>query len=432
MTAVVHIGVPNNARWHLIAALAVAFAAYLLALGALRHVPRHAAAGVVLGGAVVLQAVALTQPPRSTDDFLRYVWDGRVQAAGIDPYRYAPVDPALASLRDPWLFPEHCRESACTRINHPTEHTIYPPVAQAAFVAVHAASPPGTRAGPLQAAAALCGLLVTLLLLRLLRSAGRDPRWAALWAWCPLTVYETANNAHVDVLGVVLAVGGLALAARRRSGWAGVVLGLAVAVKVLPGLVVPAAVRHRPVRLLLAMLGTLVLVYVPHVLAVGTGVLGFLPGYLSEEGYSGATRWALLRLVLPDAAAPVAGALVLLAVTAYVVLRGDPAQPWDGALLVTGTAFVLAGPPYPWYLLLLVALAALGRRPEWVAVGAAAYPVYLAPALGMDPVLTQRWAYGAAAVVVLVAAAARVRAARTAAAVPPPQPRTSTSAPTAG
>jgi hypothetical protein len=34
------------------------------------------------------------------DDLYRYVWDGRVQAAGLNPYSYAPADPELAALRD--------------------------------------------------------------------------------------------------------------------------------------------------------------------------------------------------------------------------------------------------------------------------------------------------------------------------------------------
>ena len=207
---------------------------------------------------------------------------------------------------------------------------------------------------------------------------------------------------------------GLGLAASRRPGRAGIAFGLAIAVKVLPVLVVPAALRQRPLRVVAAIAGTLVLVYLPHVLAVGTHVLGFLPGYLHEEGYSGATRWALLRIVLPDTAAPVVGAVALAAIAAYVVLRADPEQPWDTAVVLAGVTFVLAGPPYPWYLLLLVALAALAQRPEWLAVGLAAYPVYLAPALGLDPVFTQRWAYGAAAAVVLVTSILRLRAGGTA------------------
>jgi alpha-1,6-mannosyltransferase len=60
----------------------------------------------VLGLAIALRALLLTAPPILSTDIYRYVWDGRVQAAGIDPYRYIPADPALASLRDPVVYPQ--------------------------------------------------------------------------------------------------------------------------------------------------------------------------------------------------------------------------------------------------------------------------------------------------------------------------------------
>jgi hypothetical protein len=70
-------------------------------------------------------------------------------------------------------------------------------------------------------------------------------------------------------------------------------------------------------------------------------------------------RFALLRLILPDSAAGIA-AVVLLALTAlFVWWRGDPARPWSGALLLIGTALLLFSPNYPWYSLLVIALAAL-------------------------------------------------------------------------
>lgn len=403
MWAMVHTGAPNDEQWGLMARIALTFLAFAAALLALRRVPARRAVPVVVLGGLVLQIVGLTVTPRATDDFYRYIWDGRVQAAGIDPYRYSPVAPELAGLRDPWLFPERCREQVCTRMNHPTVNTIYPPVAQAAFVAVHYASPEDARERPIQVFSALLAMTITVLLVSLLRRARRDPRHAAIWAWCPLTIYETANNAHIDVLAVLLTVLALAAVSVRRHAAGGALLGLAVATKVLPALVLPAMVRRAPVRVIVALLAACALVYLPHLLAVGTQVLGFLPDYLQEEGYSGTRRWVLLRSVLPDVLAPVVGIGILGAVSAHVALHGDDRQPWDGAALVTGSAFLLAGPPYPWYALQLLALAALARRPEWVAVGAAMYVVYFAPALQTPVLPATRWAYGSALAVVLLA-----------------------------
>src|SRR5258705_463459 len=102
--------------------------AWLAFGGAGWELPREGLCPLVLGGAVALQLAAGFAPPRSSDDMYRYVWDGRVQAAGIDPYRYPPGAPELAGHRDPgflwapdgrWCTPE----AGCSLINRPNVPT---------------------------------------------------------------------------------------------------------------------------------------------------------------------------------------------------------------------------------------------------------------------------------------------------------------------
>ena len=421
-----HAGVPNEARWRLLALVGACWAGFAVAAAALLRTPARIAVPLLIAGAVALQVVAVSVGPRMTDDFYRYAWDGRVQAAGVDPYRYAPVDPSLARLRDDWLFPPACRSTApvpCTRMNHPSVPTIYPPVAQAAFWLLHVVTVPwgadGGGALSLQLAAALVALATTAALLLVLRRVGGDPRRAVLWAWCPLVVLEAGNNAHVDVLAALLVVCAAGLSAGRRPISAGLAIGAAIAAKVVPVLVLPAllapiAARRRPltsaaVRLLTAAAGFVALSYLPHVLAVGPHALGFLPGYLDEEGYDGRGRFALLRTVLPDGPAAVVSAALLVAVAVRTAFRGDPRRPWLAATVLTGLALALGGVTYPWYALLLVALVALGGRAEWLALAVAGYPGYFAGALHVSYVGSQRLGYGVALAVVCLVTLARCR-----------------------
>ena len=412
MAAAFAAGTPNNARWRLLGLVGAAWLVFALAAWLVLRVPAERAVPLVVAGAVLLQLVALGWPPRSTDDLYRYAWDGRVQVSGTDPYRYAPTDPALAELRDDWLFPPDCiRTPVCTIMNHPQSPTIYPPVAEAFFTAVHLVSPEGSRWKPWQIAAALLALLTTLAVVRVLRRHGGDPRWAVLWGWCPLVVIEAGNSAHVDVLGALLVVLGLRYAAARRPVAAGGLLGAAVAVKLYPALVFPAVLRRRGAVVVGVAAATFALSYLPHVLAVGTKVLGYLPGYLSEEGYDGSGRFPVLRLLLPDGTRPevsmLLAALVLAAVAGAVALRTDPDRPWDGAVVVTGVAVLVAGANYPWYALLLVALVALSGRWEWLPAAAAAYLPYFVGALDLEMEPTKKLAYGTATALVLLLLAAR-------------------------
>ena len=114
-------------------------------------------------------------------------------------------------------------------------------------------------------------------------------------------------------------------------------------------------------------------VYIPHVLAVGGKVIGFLPGYLQQEGYENGTRFGIIGLVLTGKLAT-AMAVLILAAAAFAVLQfSDPDRPWQGALFMTAAALAVTTPRYQWYALLLVMLVALDGRPEWLAFAAGAY-----------------------------------------------------------
>jgi hypothetical protein len=104
----------------------------------------------------------------------------------------------------------------------------------------------------------------------------------------------------------------------------------------------------------------------------------------------------------------VVGAVLGAAVAFGVGRRAGTAPGADGAVIMAGATFVLLGPSEPWYGLMLVALAVLAARPEWLLVSAAAYPVYNRLLLGpvSDTVMQQR-CYLPAALVVLGVAATR-------------------------
>jgi alpha-1,6-mannosyltransferase len=107
----------------LVGMLTLSAAAYFAAVRLiLRYAWPRCTIWVVFGVAIALRALLLTAPPILSTDIYRYVWDGRVQTAGINPYRYIPADPALASLRDPIVYPQINRADYA--------RTIYQPVAE--------------------------------------------------------------------------------------------------------------------------------------------------------------------------------------------------------------------------------------------------------------------------------------------------------------
>ena len=213
---------------------------------------------VALVAAVVVRLVFLPFTPSLSDDVYRYVWDGRVQLAGLNPYRYAPADRRLDAVR----------YADRGRINHPRLRTIYPPLSELGFAAVAAAH------GGVLVVKVLLGLIDLLAAWAVWWLADTKRRRAALvlYLLCPAVILQTWEAAHVEVVAVLLVVLAAGLLRRGRDGWAGVALGLAVAVKLTPlVLVVPALVggRARPARFLAGLIPALLLPYLPYLLHGG-------------------------------------------------------------------------------------------------------------------------------------------------------------------
>ena len=290
----------------------------------------------------------------------------------------------------------------CTLINRPTVHTIYPPVAEAAFTAARLVSFARTDGIlPMQLLGLLGATTIGLLLARWARRDGRAPWTVAVWCWCPVTVVEIASNAHIDWLAVLFVLAGLAAARAGRTGLSGGLVGAAIATKLYPALVLVSLVRRAPGRVLAAALGVVALSYVLHVAAVGTDVIGFLPSYLKEEQYTNGHRFMLLDLLLPKFLLTPAAVIVMVAVAVWALRHTDPDRPEATAVVVVGAALLVTTPSYAWYALLLLALVALTGRVEWLGVCVLPTVAMLAGPLVGNGVAVRTACYGVGAAIVL-------------------------------
>ena len=410
-----------GARWAILLVLGAWSALWALGVACALRLAVRVALPTVLVGALVLRLAALSGPPALSDDLFRYSWDGRVQAAGTNPYRHPPVSGALAGLREPWLWPDAAgcdrldRPPACTRINRANVRTIYPPLAQAWFAGVYRLAGIDARHKAWQVAGLATDMGVVALLPLVLAAWGRDRRWTALYALSPFPAVEVVNNGHVDGLAVLFVVLVLLLAARRRAGCAGALLGAAVLVKLYPAVLLAglasSAVRRSSalLRAGAAALAVVAIGYLPHVVTVGARVLGYLPGYLQEEQYDEGGRYLLAGLLgLPAGVTAAVAAAGVLAVVTWVLVRRPPAPRAFAAVL--GAALLAATPVQPWYAVALLAVATVAVEPRWALVTAAGYPYFFAVILDAPhTVAIGRVSYGIALVGVAALTWARSR-----------------------
>lgn len=357
---------------------------------------------LILGFALAMRGVVLATPPFLSTDIHRYVWDGMVQDAGINPYRYKPDAPQLAFLRTRAIYPGINRKH--------TARTIYPPVAEAIFALVARVSPSILAMRLAMTAFDLVAILAQLALLRLAR---RPLAWILTYAWHPLPIWEFAGNGHVDAIVVAFVALALLAAARMKPGLAAAAFTGAVLAKFLPLAMMPSLWRPKAWRFLAILLGLTVIFYAPYA-DIGMGVLGFLPGYLHQEGIiSGIGIFWLFALKRLIALPPVIGtlylgvaALVLLGLGLRVWLAELPADPaWRARRLVADAGFLATAlmlvitPHYPWYFAWLLVPLCLTPTPSGLYLTASAFLLYfdtshnklLWPALVFVPTLILRY-----------------------------------------
>lgn len=313
----------------------------------------------VVAVAVVLRFSLLPLEPYHSTDIYRYIWDGRVQGAGINPYLFVPADPALAPLRDAAIWPSINRADYAT--------TIYPPGGQILFFLVTRVSESVTG---MKAALLLLEAAGVYALWRLLRLEDQPAPRLLLYLWHPLPVWEIAEAGHVDaavVAAVVLAV----LASRRGSdALAGALLAAGALVKLFPIVLLPALWHRWDWRLPAAFTAVVVAAYLPY-LDAGWAVLGFVPGYVAEEGLQdGSGLWLLavvrerLGFEMPALAYVAVAAAVMAGTALWVMLRLPAAdRPVRGGLALVAATMLVITPHFPWYFVWLVPFLCL--RPYW-------------------------------------------------------------------
>jgi hypothetical protein len=330
---------------------------------------------IVLLFAGIFRISILFAPPYLSDDIYRYVWDGRVQAAGINPYRYIPADEQLRSLRDEEIYPKINRRDYA--------HTMYPPAAEAMYFLTTRISESATW---MKLTIVGFELITVWILMELLASFGTPRQRILIYAWHPLAVWEFAGSGHVDPLAFAFI--SLALLARRRH-WdtaTGIALGLATLAKLFPIVLFPALYKRWGWKMPVALVVTIVAGYLPYISVGPLGVLGFIPGYAQERGLISGEQFFVLGLVdrllgvkLPNAIFLFFVGAVLLGLALWSVFKREHDDlGYLKRSLVLGTAFmVLFAPHFPWYVAWLILFLCFVPTPAILYLTLSSFLLYL-------------------------------------------------------
>lgn len=358
--------------------------------------PRRAAWFWIVTAAALFRVTLLASPPVLSDDIYRYLWDGRVQTHGLNPYLHAPADPVLAHLRDPLH----------ARINHPDVPTLYPPLSQILFAAVSLLS---GSVGAMKAAMTLAEMAGWLVLGRLWILRGLPPCWLVLYLWNPLPALEVSGSGHNDAPGVTLLLFSSLLIILARPGVSIVALGASAASKLFPILTLPAWLRVTPRRLWILPVLLWAILWVPYAgagmgLWTGLGAYtrhwesnAFLFRYLRQgiealdlKGgidetwgalctWLGRGEWVESIWAYSEPRQIAKGVVALGLLVAMIDSLKRRLEPPRAAFRLLGLALVCGPTVHPWYLQWVLPFAAWYGSASWFVFSATAFLSY-APA----------------------------------------------------
>ena len=316
----------------------------------------------VLWGALLLRVVYLPVGPGLTDDLYRYIWDGWLQWEGINPYRFVPSDPALVPFRDTTLY---------ENLNSREYYSVYPPLSQLFFALGGLAYDGHWTTSYYVLKALFVGIeFGGVVVLTRLTSA----RNVLLYAWNPLVLIETAGQGHTESLLVVLLLIAVWAVRGRRGACASLAIAGAGLVKIYPFALGPFLLRRFGWRAVwpgaLLVVGLSLPYAAPYALPhMKASVDLFAELFEFNAGPYYAVKHVLWAWTGADWSKTIGPFFRGLFLASLPVLYGlDAWYKWSfrrACLMLIGTLFVFSTTVHPWYLLPVVALGVVGRRPSW-------------------------------------------------------------------
>jgi alpha-1,6-mannosyltransferase len=326
-----------------------------------------------IGAGIFFRLLLLFAEPALSDDYFRFVWDGRLLLAGENPYLYLPtqlVSDGVAAI--PGLTPE-----LFAQLNSPHYYSVYPPVLQGVFWLAAALSPDSLTGSLLVMRVIIITAEVgsILLLLRLLRRMALPDRYVHLYALNPLVILELTGNLHMEALLIFFLLLFLYQLHYQRYLISAIPFALAVGSKLLPLMFLPFVWRKLGFRRFAAfggvLLAALLLMFYPLLsLEVLHNIWQSIDLYFQRFEFNASMyyllRWLGFQLTGYNQIA-VIGPLLSLATVGIIlsmaaVKKLGSVRRLAGYMAAALTVYLLlATTVHPWYISTLVALTCLSH-----------------------------------------------------------------------
>ena len=312
---------------------------------------------------ILSRAVLIFSLPQWSDDYFRFIWDGRLIAYGISPFEALPSAYAANGFPIANLDAELYQN-----LNSPDYHSIYPPVAQAIFAIACALFPSDITASAITMKAILFCLEIGSLLLfwRLLKRWNLPLKNILIYALNPLVIMEISGNLHFEGAMIFFTLLSFLSLSSQKVKSAATALALSVASKLVSALAFPFMVKHLGLRksapFILFFIAMLILCFSPWAGLVFFQNFGQSLDLYFRQFEFNAGLYNLVQWITKGNPIKVAGpllaawALVLISFQIYKFNPGRISELPEALLFAFCTYLFCATTVHPWYLCLPVAM----------------------------------------------------------------------------
>ena len=355
----------GNLKTQVVEYILLAFGAFILYLISVclvtRLTPSRGLLGWIFLAGLLFRATLFPLYPSLSDDLLRYRWEGKAQAAGINVYRVAPLDPEASSIRD----------ETWPAVNGKAFTSVYGSITELAFRAAWSVA----RLAPSTAGTVVlmklpsllfdlgAAVLLSLLLLRL----GLPVTRVLIYWWSPLAIVEFAASGHNDSIAVFFLVAALLAAQVSRPQLSLTALAASALSKLFAVFLAPVLLAREWTRLMGRGLLWPVLLAVAVYFPYRDGMANI---YAGVAAYSGHWRNndSLFGVIYAVTGSLSSASQVYMAVVAGTALyfAGRRTPLIRASFLILGTLLAFAANCFPWYLTWLLPLLAIELNVAWI------------------------------------------------------------------
>ncbi len=330
----------------------------------------------ILVFALAFRIVLLVSAPSLSHDIYRYVWDGKVQAAGINPYLSYPDSEETPGLKDELIYPF---------ISSKSKYDPYQPASQLFFRFIYLLRPDSVFA--LKLALILFDLGSIALIISILKELKMNLNRVLLYAWSPLIIFEISQSGHIDALIAFLLSAAILAGIKFRHILTGILLGLAISAKMFPLILLPAFLENigpkmHKVKMSAALIGITGLLYLPFIRA-GSKIIRFIFEFQGGPWFNSGVRYFLSKVFARQSEADIFYLLLILVsfvIVSIVIFSRSERGSFDFIynVFLLSIVFVVFTPSLaPWHLVFIIPLLAIRFSPSLLYLSGAVMLSYL-------------------------------------------------------